>query len=207
MTNEEPRTYIARQPAQHRALSSPIRLEILGQFTWPDEMSISEVARRMGRPASSLYYHFGILEKVGLLRRVGERPRVKRAEAVFKPVASRIAIPASLGTRSSIRASLKAMRSAFRMAERDLEAVLKSGKASLAGQRPSFFAARMHFRITKKTLAEINKHLEAIDKILDREGRRKKLPPDADQYCSLTLALLPLRGRGQDTKPTGDRKE
>ena len=48
------------------------------------------------------------------------------------------------------------------------------------------------------TLREVNTHLRAIERILAREARRKTLRPDADQFCSLTLALLPLRDRETD---------
>jgi len=170
-----------------------MRLEILGQFTDPGGMSIGDVAVRMGRPARSLYYHFDILEKAGLLRRVGSRAGTKRPEALFEPVAPRIELSHSA---KDIGPVLKAMAAAFRMAERDLEAALTSGTARATGPDRNFHAMRLHARLSKKTLAEVNKHLRAILALIEREGRRKKIPKDADQHCSLTVALLPLRGRG-----------
>ena len=58
---------------------------------------IPQIAERMGRPASALYYHVRLLEKVGLVKHVGERPGRKRPEALYAPVAPRIALPASCG--------------------------------------------------------------------------------------------------------------
>jgi AcrR family transcriptional regulator len=182
---------------QRQALSSPMRLEILGQFTSPGGMSIREVAQRMGRSPGSLYYHFRIMEEVGLLKRVGKRSTAKKAEALFRPAAPRFEFGTEDRSDSAIGDALKAMESAFRMALRDLEAAMRDGAARTSGAHRTFFAARVHFRTNKKTLAEINRHLKAIGKILGRESQRAKLPPDADQYCSLTLALLPLRDREQ----------
>jgi AcrR family transcriptional regulator len=186
------KTYVAKSSKQREALGSAIRLEILGQFTAPGGMSIGDVAERMGRPARSLYYHFDILEAAGLLLRVGERAGKKRPEALFEPVASRIALSHRA---KDIRPVLKAVSAAFRMAERDMEAALTSGTARTTGPDRNFHALRLHARLSKKTLAEINKHLRAIDAIVAREGRRQNIPKDADQHCSLTVALLPLRGR------------
>jgi AcrR family transcriptional regulator len=196
MTRGDLKTYVVERPEQRQALSSPIRLELLGHFMTPGGMSIGEIAERMGRPASTLYYHFRRLEHVGLIKRAGTRPRGKRLEALFEPVAQRIAMSTECGSEPALRAALKTVAAAFRMAERDLEAALRSGDCRPLGAHRNTFATRMHCRLTKATLAEINGHLGAIERIVSREARRRKLRPDADQYCSLTLALLPLRGRG-----------
>jgi AcrR family transcriptional regulator len=182
---------------QRHALSSPIRLEIIGQFTSGEGMSIAEVAGRIGRTPGSLYYHFRLLEDVGLIKRIGERPGIKRAEALFEPAASRFEFPAEPDSEADLRDVMKTMASALRMTERDLEAAIRTGSARQTGRHRNFFATRMHCRINKRTLAEINQHLRAIEHIVEREVKRKRLPEDANQYCSLTLALLPLRGREQ----------
>ncbi|MDH3216761.1 MAG: helix-turn-helix domain-containing protein [Candidatus Krumholzibacteria bacterium] len=182
-------------PKQRKALSSPIRLEILGNFTTPGGMSIADIAERMGRPASALYYHIRILEKVGVLRQVGERPRTKRAEALYDVVADRIAYPTKAGVGSQGRDALKAMSVAFRMAERDLEAALASGKGRRDGENRNFFASRAHCRASKSTLAKVNKLLREVDNILTKESRRNEYSDDATEFFSLTVALLPLRGR------------
>ena len=195
MTGRKRDTYVVRRRDQRQALSSPIRLEILGHFTNPDGTSIAEIAQRMGRPAGTLYYHFRLLEHVGLLQQVGTRPRGKRPEALYEPVAPRIALASGTGSEPQVRALVKTMSAAFRMAERDLEAALESGAHRTDGKHRNLFATRVHCRLTRDVLAEINTHLRAIERLLMRESRRRQLPFDADQYCSLTLALLPLRGR------------
>lgn len=195
--NQRRKSYRIENAAQRTAVSSPIRLEILGQFTSPEGMSIAEIAERMGRPATTLYYHFRILEKVGLLVRTGSRPGTKKSEVLYEPVASRLEFPVERDSQAALGAIIKTMSLAFRMTERDFESALTSGTARTSGKHRNLIAVRMHCRTTRSTLAEINQHIQAIVKILEREGRRTTVPPDADEYFSLTLALLPLRGRGE----------
>lgn len=185
-------------PEQQRALSSPLRLEIFGQMH-PRGVSVGEVARRMGRPPSALYYHFQLLQKLGLLNQMGSRPGTKKSEILYAPVARKIEVCADTASKSNVRSVLKTMSSAFRMAEKDLEAALASKTTRTCGKERNMFASRLHLRIDRKTLALVNHHLDSIMKILERQMRHKEIPREADQYCSLTLALLPLRGRGDGT--------
>jgi len=194
MASGIPKEFVAKSPQQRKALSSVIRLEILGHFLSPTGDSVADVAERMGRPPGALYYHIDILERTGLLTRVGTRKRGKRDEALYRPAGRKIVLEATDQPADAV----KALQSAFRMAERDFEAAIADGTARPTGKAPNLRAGRMHFRVSKKTLTEINKQFDAIMSILDREGRRKEVPADADQYCSITLALMPLRGRDND---------
>jgi len=192
---DKPEIFFAKRSDQRRAMTSPIRLEIIGHFIAPGGMSIAEVAERMGRPPTSLYYHFRLLENVGLLKRVGSRPSGKRSEVLYEPVAERIGIPATRDSKENNREVLQAVAAAFRMAERDMEEALSSGIAKSDGRFRNFLATRFHCRLPKKSLARINSHLRAIDKIAATELRRKSPSSGADQYYSITIALMPLKGR------------
>lgn len=62
---------------------------LIGEAAHPEVVRcIRDVAERMGRSPGSLYYHFRLLEKVGLLQMVGSRPGVKRNEALYELMAS-----------------------------------------------------------------------------------------------------------------------
>ena len=147
------KSYLIESAAQRTAVSSPIRLEILGQFTSPGGMSIAEIAERLGRPAATLYYHFRILEKVGLLVRTGSRPGTKKPEALYEPVANRFEFAVKQDSQSAVGAAIKTLSLAFRMAERDLESALKSGTARTSGKHRIAIAGRLHCRTTRSTLA------------------------------------------------------
>jgi predicted transcriptional regulator len=189
---------------QRSALSSPLRLEILGLFTNPEPLAIADMARLMGRSAGSLYHHVGLLEKAGLLKRTGTRPKGKRHEALFQSEATRIELDASSGTEDVVNHAVKTMASAFRMVEKDLAAALVSNKSLTEGSQRNMFATRMHMRASPKILARINKHLKAIEDLVATEACKAPKPSEEDQHISLTMALLPIKGRGKTETHKGE---
>jgi predicted transcriptional regulator len=204
MNKTNTNTIQVKGSAQRTALASPLRLEILGLFTNLEPLAIADMAQLMGRTAGSLYHHVGLLEKAGLLKRTGTRPKGKRYEALFQPVARRIEIDASSGHEGAVDHAVKAMASAFRMVEKDLAAALVSDKSVVEGPHRNMFATRMHMRVSPKNLARINRHLKAIEDLVSTEGAKTPKPTSADQHISLTLALLPLKGRGQNQSDKGE---
>ncbi len=190
---------------QRTALASPLRLEILGLFTNFEPMSIADMAGLMGRRAGSLYHHVGILEKTGLLRRTGTRPKGKRYEALFLPAAHRIELEAEQEDADAMEHVVRTLSTAFRMAERDLKAALRRDDCVVEGRQRNFHATRLHLRASPELLAGINENLRAIEKLVtDDIAARRDAGPD-DQHLSLTLALLPLKGRGRAETDRGDR--
>lgn len=185
---------------QRSALASPLRLEILGLFTKQDPLAISDMAALMGRSAGSLYHHVGLLEKAGLLKRSGTRPKGKRHEALFLPSATRIQMEAHPADGTGPDLVVKTMAAAFRMAERDLEAGLRNRTCRTEGPDRNLYATRMHMRLSPQALGKLNKKLQAIEDLLAAEGARDPQPSPDDHHLSLTLALLPLKGRDPTTK-------
>ena len=178
---------------QREALTSPLRLEILGQFTGPAPLSVRDLAERMGRTPHSIYYHVHLLARVGLLREVGTRSGgAGRSEALYQPVRDTIALDAEPGTEDSIR---RTMAAAFRMALRDLDTALESADPRAPADPPGI-ATRLHFRATPRVVKEVRRHLQAAIELVQREARRGA-GEEAGSMYSLTLALLPLRGRSQ----------
>jgi hypothetical protein len=178
---------------QRAALTSPLRFEILGQFTEPTPLSVRDLALRMGRTPHSLYYHVHLMARVGLLREVGTRGGGGRNEALYQPSQSRFSLEAA--DPEAAPAIKRTMAAAFRMAERDLESALEASPGD-----PRLLGMRGHFRASPKVLKQVRRHLEAALEIVQREAGRGAGPGQGRLY-SLTLALLPLRGRRQ---PEGD---
>jgi len=180
---------------QRAAMVSPLRLEILGLFLSADALAISDMAALMNRTAGSLYHHVRILEQAGFLKQTGTRPKGKRHEALYLPTASRFEFDTSSGEEEVIANAVKVMATGFRMAERDLEAALKSDDRPMEGPDPDFCAFRVHLRASPELLAKINKHMNAVLELLTPDDKASaNLGPD-DQHVSLTLALLPIKGR------------
>jgi DNA-binding transcriptional ArsR family regulator len=181
--------------SRQAAVASPLRLEILGLFTNGEPLAISDMAALMGRSAGSLYHHVGILMEAGLLEQTGTRPKGKRYEALYLPTASRFEFDTASGDEDVIAGAVKAMATGFRMAERDLEAALRSDNRPMEGPDPDFCAFRLHMRASPELLAKINEHISAVmDLLTPDEHDATRIGPD-DQHVSLTLALLPIKGR------------
>ena len=201
---------------QRKALTSPLRLEIIGLFTSHGALSIADMAERMGRSPGSLYHHVGILENVGLLRRAGTRPKGKRYEALFEVSARLTAFEADPKDEDSIADLVRAMSAAFRMSERDLEAALRRDDLKSEGPARNLLATRVHMRISPDLLAELNQHIDAIQTLLVGQIDAGDSAGPEDELLSLTLALLPLRRRdsvqggtlkNQERPNADDRKE
>ncbi len=185
-----------KDKGQRAAVASPLRLEILGLFVSADPLAISDMAALMNRTAGSLYHHVRILEQAGFLKQTGTRPKGKRHEALYLPTATRFEFDTSSGEEDVIAGAVKVMATGFRMAERDLEAALRSDNRPMEGPDPDFYAFRLHLRASPELLAKINKHMNAVLELLrPNEKTSSKFGPD-DQHVSLTLALLPIKGRG-----------
>ena len=191
MTTNGPRIHTVEGDAQRQAISSPLRLEILAHFTAGQPLSVREVAERMGRPATAIHYHVGILTESGLLRKSGERRDGRRREAQYIKVAEAIGIPAEQGEHAL---AVKTTASGFRMAEREMEAALAEDTARREGEDRNFLVTRVHLRLSTDEMTEINRRLDALlGAVL--ESMRREDQRDDDEFVSLTLALLPLPDR------------
>src|SRR5580658_227047 len=80
-----PKKHLLSQ-TQLASLTSPVRLAIVQRMEIDKEATARELARRMGRSATSIYHHLQQLEKVGVLHVVAERKGSGRPEAVYAMV-------------------------------------------------------------------------------------------------------------------------
>ena len=178
-------------PAQRKCLTSPLRLELLGHFNELEPLSAGDLAARMGRPVTALYYHINQLLDLGLLRQAGTRARGKRDEALFLPAAASFELAAD--SQDALEDSIATLKVAQRMAISDLRAAAKTGTARTEGAQRNALAFRLHAGLDADTLTKLNQHLDAIVTLLQEHagsGTAKQT-----EFCSLTLALMPLKGR------------
>jgi len=195
MTKKHPTSVTASSATQRAALTSPIRLEIIGLFTATGPLSISDMAEAMGRPAGSLYHHVGLLEKAGFLQRAGTRPKGKRFETLYETTGSQVEIEVPPGDDQAVVQAVQAMKAAFRMTTRDLAAALERPDIRKDGPLRNTLAMRVHLRASPRLLEKLNKHIGAIENLLVAEAAGQTEPDPENEHLSLTLALLPLRGR------------
>ena len=76
----------------------------------------------------------------------------------------------------------------------DLRAALSDPDAKSSGPYRNVFGGRIHCRLSRKDLAELNRRLREIEQMLATVHKRH-VPSRDDSFLSLTVALMPLRNR------------
>lgn len=86
----QPSVELLRDPQQIGALAQPVRVKILEALRTPD--TAAGLARQLGRSRQNVSYHVKELERVGLVRRVGERRKGNFVEQLYEATAKRFVV-------------------------------------------------------------------------------------------------------------------
>ena len=186
-----PKPHVARTPQALAALTSPLRLEIVDWFQAEKQLSIREVAERLGRKPSSVTYHVRCLEEVGVLVEVDRRPSGRRHEAVYALAAPDVQIGDASGESDAERARLdehriRTLRTLLRQAEREYAQATRA-RGDRPVPRDTLFATRQRARLTVAERREVARHLRAIQTLF--QGARSRRRGTA---CSFSAVLAPL---------------
>jgi predicted transcriptional regulator len=183
-----PDQLVIDRPEQLAALTSPVRVELLETFGLLGPCSVADVAGHMDRAADSLYYHLRKLLAVGLLEHVEDRKQVTRSEAIYRLPAKEIEI--ARHTKGDARAQTsKAIQTLMRLAGRELDGWMDDESAVDEGPKRRLYGRRMRGRLSWKAVAEINRHLTAIEEVFAHEAQRKNRA--AGQAVAFTVVLTP----------------
>jgi len=200
--NTQPHPPLEDHAARRDALASPFRLELIAQFGQDDELSVSDLAERTGRPATSLYHHIRVLLEAGIIHQVGSRPKGKRQESVYSMAESMMGIAHDPDDPTSKSKIAQTVQAAFRSAARDLVAALDREDINPIGPYRNTFSLILSSRVSPDLLTKINERLRALEELIAEEAENDPGPTADDQFLSLTIALAPLRGRRAGPTPT-----
>jgi DNA-binding transcriptional ArsR family regulator len=173
---------------QTATIISPARLEVVEAIAALGRASARELAVYLGRPPGAIYHHVRVLEQAGVIAEVGRRgPR--RPEAIYAPVATRLAVPAGMSPEAD-RQALQTIRAVLRQAGRDVDAAFARGAATLKGRfHGAQFSAALKPRDVKRVLAL----LAELDDLLRRAKRVRPRP--TDEVFRWTSVFVPLERR------------
>ncbi len=87
-------SYVVSDLAQIKALADPLRHKILYAFV-DQPRTTKQVATLLNEPATKLYHHVDLLDKLGFLRLVETRQKRGTTERYFQAIAKRFHISAS----------------------------------------------------------------------------------------------------------------
>lgn len=187
MASPRLKEFVVERPAQWAALRSPVRVEIVEFFRLLGPCSIADLAKRMDRPADSLYYHVRALAAQGFLTQTGWRRAGRRAEAVYDLTAPRLRVDYDPRTKRNVEPLKRLISPVLRMTARNFCAAVDDGRVDFQGGRRNAYARRHVAWLTPADVKRILRHTDAIARVLERgRGRR------AGRLYSLTLFFVPL---------------
>lgn len=182
--------FLIESPGAVRALSSPIRQEIVDAVVAAGPCTIAALAQHLGRAPDSLYFHVRRLLAVGLLIERDAARRGRHVAAVYdvpgRPM--RIAYDGRLSKPAGRRSINAVVQGAIRLGSRDFARAVESGTSRTSGAARDLWGGRSKGWLSDADLAELNTLVERASEIL-RAGR----PGKGRRPISLTFVLAPVK--------------
>lgn len=183
--------------ATTQTLAQPMRLRILGALRQP--ASAAAVARELGEPRQKVNYHLKELERVALVRRIGDRRTGNFIETIYEAaarsfvVSPRVAWPD--GRRADALAAQVALENLVRLGEdiqQDSADLLD--RAAFDGEQIASVAveAEVRFATEQQRTEFLNAYLHAVGPLLARYGSA-----DGEGY-RVVLAVYPNRRQADE---------
>lgn len=178
-------------PDQIRALSSPVRQEIVDTLAaLGGEATVADLAEQLGRPADGLYYHLRVLAASGLVR---ECPAAQGLERRFR-LAGEGDQPLRLAYRTGSEGNLPAVsgfaRALLQVAGHDFEAALELQGIAVDGPRRELWTARNKGWLSPADLEEVNRLIERLNSLVSQPAAAGR-----DRLLSFAFVLAPINPR------------
>jgi DNA-binding transcriptional ArsR family regulator len=177
-------------PEQIEALSSPVRQDIVDTLLTGGAMSARELAGHLGVRSSSLYYHLGVLESVGLVDGETTERDDGRSERVYGIPEGRMVIQYRLDDPENRAAITKVVGSILRLARRDFERGFDHPDATVEGPTRNLRGARVQGWLDREEQATAN---ALLDRLADLFLQRRD--PEGRTPCALSWVITPLVDR------------
>ena len=185
---EQESFYVIQQRKQLVALKAAARQELLDVLSSMGTVSIAELAAAIGKPADSLYYHVGILQKVGLVLAAGVREVAGRNERMYRAVASDLRLAYTAGPKGNAEAITPIVDSMLRLTSRDFKAGFADEATLVEGPQRELWAARTTGWLTAQQVAELNQYIASMRQTTVSSPPRR----GEERLYALTMVLTPL---------------
>ena len=154
-------------------ICSPVRASVLEMLVAFGPMPVREIAERMGRSATLIHHHVGILYRGGLLREHEREKRGKHVERIFALTTEDWRYDFETHPEVMAAGMIRIARIWGRHAERLLtKALKKNRKFSIPMQR--FLTTRAETgHLSESAAQSVRDHLVAIRRIFEQERRRE----------------------------------
>lgn len=177
-----------------RAISDPLRVQIV-ELLGGKPLTVKQVAEKLGLAPSKLYYHFGALEKIGLIEVAETRMVANMQEKKYRSTADILDVDPSLfqfskeGDNEPINILISSTIDATR---EDLFRSLQARQFQLeqgADETPRrMIVNRIVSHVSEKRVGEFQ---ERLVKLIQEFEAEDKVSKSTDQTYALTVALYP----------------
>lgn len=177
-----------------RAIADPLRVQIM-ELLEGQKLTVKQVAEKLGLAPSKLYYHFGALEKLGLIEVAETRMVANMLEKKFKAAAEALEVDPSLfkfskeGDNEPINILLASTIDATR---EDLFRSLQARQFQLeqgADEQPRrLIINRVVSRVSEERVGEFQ---DRLVKLIQEFEADDKVSKSTDQPYALTVAFYP----------------
>jgi hypothetical protein len=213
MPEKLPNELVLSSPSQWRAIASTVRLQIVDRLRMLGPSPVPRIAEALDRPADGLYHHIRILQRAGIIRKVGEQRVATRLQAIYSTAARDVRLPIE---RSDVRTAGQLARvtgSLFRTADRGVAAALRAGGLKHTGPERDLWCRIHTVKLNPKRLGRVNALLNEIQHEIDA-GKSDDGAPIDGRTISLVIALWPVVARRRfddadkprNTKPATAKK-
>lgn len=183
-----PKKHLLSQ-SQLESLTSPVRLAIIQRLEVDRQATARELARRMGRTATSLYHHLKQLEDVGVLRIVAERKGARRPEAVYAMVADHLSSAEAVKTQPGRKTYGRAAARVAEAGARAFSAAVAHGSPRFHGEQRNAMVRYFVLRADRTKMARLNKFLNELENAATHSC-------EDGEEIQLTILLSPLPSKG-----------
>ncbi len=177
-----------------RALADPLRVQIM-ELLEGQALTVKQVAEKLGLAPSKLYYHFGALEKLGLIEVAETRMVANMLEKKFRSNAELVDVDPALfkfskeGDNEPVNILLSSTIDATRDdLLRSLQARQFQLEQGAAEQPRRLIINRIVSRVPEGRIEKFQERLVKLVKEFEAEDETSKV---SDQPYALTVALYP----------------
>lgn len=179
--------YEISEPRQYRALRSALRQEVVDAMESMPPCTIAMLAERLGRPPESLYFHVRALERVGLVKEVGQQGSGRERAALYALPGRRLRLRYAADSAARVREVGPVADSLLRLARRDVRRGLAHEETAVEGPGRELWVLRARGWLTKKQREQVNRHLASIADVISGGKERP-----GTRAIALAFALTPI---------------
>lgn len=186
---KRPKQHVIQDLAQLEAICAPLRQELVSAAEELEEFTVKDLAERLGRPATTIYYHLSKLVEVGLVLEAGSRTAHTKHETLFALVAKQVFIDRENRDPAYLAVLAKTARSVFSLADRTFQRALNSPSARLAGPGANLQLRQRSARLSKPDLRRLAAMLAEVEAFL-----KERNDPDQQHSFLVTASYARLGG-------------